>query len=98
MPILKAHWTTVCAETMLTHHLSEIKNTNKGNLIYVLLFNLPQNKENDFLRSLCRDMLGDYGWGGEKRNQFFQILQKVIIAISCNSYFLFLNNNSVEPL
>lgn len=33
---------------------------------------------------------------GEKRNQFFQILQKVIIVRSCNSYFLFLNKNSVE--
>lgn len=45
VPILKAHWITVCAEMTLTCHLSEIKATNKGNEIGVLL---PQNRESDF--------------------------------------------------
>lgn len=37
VPILKAHWITVCAEMTLTCHLSEIKATNKENEISVLL-------------------------------------------------------------
>lgn len=48
VPLLKAHWITVCAEMTLTCHLSEIKATNKGNEISVLLSNGPQNRESDF--------------------------------------------------